>query len=203
MTADALHTQRSWCRSVRAQGGDYVLIAKKNQRGLREDLALLFGGEWPRWLEQRTGATLDKGHGRIEVRQLRASTELNEYLAERWFELAQVFELEREIVRNGKVTREVVYGITSLPAGGAPPRRLLALVRQHWHLENRVHWRRDVTLGEDGCQVKQSAAAQVLAAVNNSVLMLMDSLGVENVKAQMREFAAHPLTSVALLLNAL
>lgn len=203
MTADALHTQRNWCRSVRAQGGDYVLIAKKNQRGLREDLALLFGGVWPRWLEQRTGATLDKGHGRIEVRQLRASTELNELLAERWTDLAQVFELEREIVRNGKVTREVVYGITSLPAGVAPPSQLLALVRRHWHLENRVHWRRDVTLGEDGCQVKQSTAAQVLAAVNNGVLMLMDHLGVENMKAQMREFAAHPLTAVALLLNAL
>jgi predicted transposase YbfD/YdcC len=203
VTADALHTQRNWCRSVRAQGGDYVLIAKKNQRGLREDLALLFGGEWPRWLEQRTGATLDKGHGRIEVRQLRASTELNEYLAERWTDLAQVFELEREIVRNGKVTREVVYGITSLPAVAASPSCLLALVRRHWHLENRVHWRRDVTLGEDGCQVKQSTAAQALAAVNNGVLMLMDKLGVENVKAQMREFAAHPLTAVALLLNAL
>lgn len=51
--------------------------------------------------------------------------------------------------------------------------------------------------------MKQSAAAQVLAAVNNGVLMVMDSLGVENVKAQMREFAAHPLTAVALLFSAL
>jgi predicted transposase YbfD/YdcC len=203
VTADALHTQRTWCRSVRAQGGDYVLIAKKNQRGLREDVALLFGGVWPSWLEQRTGATLDKGHGRIEVRQLRASTELNEYLAEQWSGLAQVFELEREIVRNGKVTYEKVYGITSLPAEAADARCLLTLVREHWHLENRVHWRRDVTLGEDGCQVKQSRAAQALAAVNNGVLMLMDRLGVENVKAQMREFAAHPLTAVALLFNPL
>lgn len=203
VTADALHTQRQWCRAVRAQGGDYVLIAKKNQRGLREDLALLFGGEWPRWLEQRTGATVDKGHGRIEVRQLRASGELNEYLADRWAALAQVFELEREIVRNGKRTHEVAYGITSLPAEVATPRHLLALVRGHWQLENRVHWRRDVTLGEDGCQVKQRDAAQVLAAVNNGVLALMDHLGVENVKTQMREFAAHPLTAVALLLTAL
>lgn len=203
VTADALHTQRNWCRTVRAQGGDYVLIAKKNQRGLRDDLALLFGGVWPRWLEQRTGATIDKGHGRIEVRQLRASTELNEYLADRWSDLAQVFELEREIVRNGKLTHEVVYGITSVPAVAAEPGRLLDLVRQHWHLENRVHWRRDVTLGEDGCQVKQRRAAQALAAVNNGVLMLMDHLRVENVKAKMREFAARPLTAVALLLNAL
>jgi predicted transposase YbfD/YdcC len=77
------------------------------------------------------------------------------------------------------------------------------LVRAHWELENRVHWRRDVTLGEDACQVKQGKAAQVLAALNNGVLMLMDHLGVENVKAQMRKFAAQPLTAVALLLGAL
>jgi hypothetical protein len=124
-------------------------------------------------------------------------------LAEQWSGLAQVFELEREIVRTGKVTYEKVYGITSLPAEAADARCLLTLVREHWHLENRVHWRRDVTLGEDGCQVKQSRAAQALAAVNNGVLMLMDRLGVENVKAQMREFAAHPLTAVALLFNPL
>ena len=77
------------------------------------------------------------------------------------------------------------------------------MVRAHWELENRVHWRRDVTLGEDACQVQQSKAAQVLAALNNGVLMLMDHLGVENVKAQMRKFAAQPLTAVALLFGAL
>ncbi len=203
VTADALHTQRNWCRTVRAPGGDYVLIAKKNQRGLREDLAILFGGEWPTWLEQRTVTTVDKGHGRLEVRQLRASTELNEYLAATWADVAQVFEIERDIVRNGKPTHEVVYGITSLPAQAADPGAVLGLVRHHWHLENRVHWRRDVTLGEDGCQVKQGKAAQVLAALNNGVLMLMDHLGVENVKAQMREFAAHPLAAVTLLLSEL
>lgn len=85
----------------------------------------------------------------------------------------------------------------------ADPERVLTLVRRHWHLENRVHWRRDVTLGEDGCQVKQGKAAQVLASLNNGVLMLMDRLGVENVAAQMREFAAQPLAAVALLFGAL
>jgi predicted transposase YbfD/YdcC len=203
VTADALHTQRNGCRTVCGQGGDYVLIAKQNQRGLREDLALLFGGEWPAWLEQRTATTVDKGHGRLEVRQLRTSTELNEYLAASWADVAQVFAIERDVVRNGKPTQEVVYGITSIPAEEAGPSEVLTFVRRHGELENRVHWRRDVTLGEDGCQVKQGKAAQVLAALNNGVLMLMDHLGVENVAAQMREFAAQPLAAVALLLGAL
>jgi predicted transposase YbfD/YdcC len=202
LTADALHTQRNWCRTVRAQGGDYVLIAKKNQRGLRTDIALLFEGVWPTWLEQRRARTVEKGHGRLEVRQLRASTELNEYLAQAWVDVAQVFEVEREVMRNGKPTHEVVYGLTSLPAEVTAPDHLLRLVRAHWQLENRVHWRRDVTLGEDGCQVKQAQAAQVLAALNNVVLTLMDRLGVSNMAAQMREFAARPLDALALLTDA-
>ncbi len=203
VTADALHTQRKWCRNVRAQGGDYVLIVKKNQRGLLQDLALLFEGAWPAWLEQRSVTTLNTGHGRIELRQLRASTELNAYLAAQWQDVAQVFQIEREILRQGKVTHEVVYGLTSIPAEAGAPERVLGLVRAHWHLENRVHWRRDVTLGEDGCQVKQGQAAQVLATLNNVVLMLMDHLGVENVVAQMREFAARPMAALALVLGRL
>ena len=203
VTADALHTQRAWCRTVRAQGGDYVLIVKKNQRGLLADLGLLFAGEWPQWLKQSSTTTTNKGHGRREVRKIHTSAEMNEYLAAQWEDLAQVFQIEREIVRNGKTSYEVVYGITSVPGEVADAEAVLTLVRAHWHLENRVHWRRDVTLGEDSCQVKQGKAAQVLASLNNGVLMLMDHLGVENVKAQMREFAAQPLAAVALLLGTL
>ena len=203
LTADALHTQRAWCRTVRAQGGDYVLIVKKNQRGLLGDVGLLFGGEWPTWLEKHSAETTEKGHGRREIRKLHTSVEMNEYLGAQWEDLAQVFQIEREIVRNAKVSREVVYGITSVPAEEAGAEEVLRLVRRHWHLENRVHWRRDVTLGEDGCQVKQGRAAQVLASLNNAVLMLMDKLDVSNMAAQMREFAAHPQPAAALLLSAL
>ncbi len=203
VTADALHTQRAWCRTVREHGGDYVLIVKKNQRTVLGDLAVLFGGEWPTWLGRQTKTTANKGHGRREVRTVHTSAEMNEYLAGQWQDVAQVFQIEREVVRTGKTSHEVVYGITSVPEEVAGAGEVLSLVRGHWQLENRVHWRRAVTLGEDGCQVKQGKAAQVLAALNNGVLMLMDHLGVENVKAQMREFAAQPLAAVALLLRAL
>ena len=80
---------------------------------------------------------------------------------------------------------------------------LVRVVRQHWTIENQTHYVRDVTMGEDGCQVKRGKAAQVLASLNNGVLMLMDHLGVENVKAQMREFAAQPLAAVPLLFGTL
>jgi predicted transposase YbfD/YdcC len=201
ITADALHTQRDWCAQIIAQRGDYVLIVKENQRGLLQELAFLFDGPWPAWLEQRTVTTVNKGHGRLEVRQLRASTEMQEVLGEQWVGLAQVFQLERARVYRGKRTHEVVYGISSLPAGDASAERLLSLVRAHWHLENRVHWRKDVTLGEDANQVRHGRTPQVLAALNNAVLALMDKLKVRNVPMQMRTFAAHPAMALALLMS--
>jgi hypothetical protein len=75
-------------------------------------------------------------------------------------------------------------------------------VRAHWHLENRVHWRRDVTLGEDASQVRRGQAPQVMAALNNVVLSLMDRHRVRNVPAQMRAFAANPVAALALLVGA-
>lgn len=201
LTADALHTQRDWCAQIIAQRGDYVLIVKENQRGLLQEIAFLFDGPWPAWLEQRSVRTLDKGHGRIEVRQLRASSELQELVADRWAGAVQVFQLERERSCRGKRTYEVVYGISSLPVAQASAARLLSLVRAHWHLENRVHWRKDVTLEEDASQVKAGHAAQVVAALNNVVLALMDQLKVRNVPAQMRAFAANPVPALALLMG--
>ena len=68
---------------------------------------------------------------------------------------------------------------------------MLALVREHWAIENRLHWRRDVTLGEDACQTRTGASPSLLAQLNSTVLSLMDRLGVHNVARQMRSFDAH------------
>jgi len=70
-------------------------------------------------------------------------------------------------------------------------------------IENRLHWRRDVTLREDHCQVHKGQAPRVLAVLNTFLLALMDFLGVSNVPQQMRCFEAHPLLAVRLLLASL
>ncbi|MCB0099249.1 MAG: hypothetical protein KDE46_26130, partial [Caldilineaceae bacterium] len=92
------------------------------------------------------------------------------------------------------------YGLTSLTAQEAPPQQLLALVRQHWHIENRTHWRRDVTLGEDACRVNVGQVPQVLAALNNCVLAIVDFLQYPNLAAATRFFSARPQTALDLLL---
>ena len=69
--------------------------------------------------------------------------------------------------------------------------------------QNRLHYRRDVTLREDDCQVRKGEAPRVLAVLNSCLLALLDFLGVSNVPSQMRTFDAHPLQAVRLLLGSL
>ena len=100
-----------------------------------------------------------------------------------------------------KVTVEVVYGITSLPRDEADAEQLLALTRGHWGIENRLHYVRDETLGEDRCRVRKGAAAEVLAVLRNVVVHLREGVKAPSKAAATRRFAGHPAEAVTLLQN--
>lgn len=199
VTADALHTQTVVCRTIRRRGGEYVLIAKRNQRALHEDIGFLFSQPPDYWFPQAEATCVDSGHGRLEVRTLRTSRELNAYLGDRWPDVQQVFCLQRTITRRGTKTIEVVYGLTSLSPQMASPAQLMALLRAHWQVENRNHWRRDATLGEDRTQTASKPAALTVAALNNTILALLDRHGFANLRSAMRIFAAYPERALALI----
>lgn len=201
VSADAMHTQRFFCAMLRRFQSHYLLIAKKNQPQMYEDLQLFFEDPQADRSGWQSAKSCDKGHGRLEIREITTSSELNSFFERDWQDIAQVFRLQRTVTRKGKTSQEVVYGLTSLPAKRADPARLLHLNRAHWQIENRLHWRRDVTLGEDHCQVRKGQAPQVLAALNNAVLALADALHISNLAAQMRVFNAHPERALALLLG--
>lgn len=202
VSADALHTQPRWCRTILQHHGDYLVIAKRNQSELRQAIALLFSQPpRPFLFPEVTAHSVDKQHGRLEVRHLRTSAELGTYLAPHWPSVAQVFQVERTVTRQGRTTHELAYGMTSLTTTRLPPDDLLALIRSHWHIENRSHWRRDVTLGEDACRVTLGQTPQVLATLNNTVLALVDHLRLPNLAAAIRQFAAQPAKAIALLLS--
>ena len=199
ITADALHTQTVVCREIRRGGGDYLLIAKRNQRALYEDIRFCFSQPADYWFPERQAQSVEKGHGRHEVRSIRVSSELNQYLGDRWPDVRQVFQIERRIQRRGKPAYEVVCGLTSLPHEVASAEQLLHWVRQHWQIENRNHWRRDATLGEDRTKTGSKQAALVIAALNNAILALLDRAGVHNLRSAMRTFAAYPDQALALI----
>ena len=118
-----------------------------------------------------------------------------------WPGLAQVFELGRHVIlqKTGEERAEVVYGVTSLNPERATPGRVLDLVRGHWHVENKLHWVRDVTFDEDRSQVRCGSIPQVMAAFRNTVIGLMHWTEETNIAAACRRFAAQPWSALALL----
>ena len=196
VTGDALYAQRDLSRDVVAAGGDYLWMLKGNQPATLAAVELLFaeppfGEAFP---EARQASS--RG-GRKEQRWLRTATALTDYLD--WPGLQQVCCLERTRTEGGRTTVETAYAITSLPPERATPERLLALWRGHWGIENRLHWVRDVTLGEDRCRVRSGAAPQVLAALRNLVSGLLRLAGHSNMAAALRHYGWKAGNAVQLL----
>lgn len=99
--------------------------------------------------------------------------------------MKQGFELMRERTIGGVTTRETVYGISSLSVEQADAGRLLFLTRGHWGIENGLHYKRDVTLGEDASRIRREAAPQVMAALRNGIVHLLDNT-TDSLAAAMR-----------------
>src|SRR5437879_3884106 len=86
----------------------------------------------------------------------------------------------KQVIFVEETSQQVVYGFSNLTPAEASPQAIATFLRNHWAIENRLHWRRDVTLHEDQSQVRSVGKPQGLAALNNIVLSLMDWLGVRN-----------------------
>ena len=100
--------------------------------------------------------------------------------------------MERTRRHKGKETVERAYAITSLTPERADAARLLGIWRGRWGIENRLHWVRDMVLGEDWSQVRTGSAPQLLAALRNSVIGLLRLSGVKNISAALRHYGWKP-----------
>lgn len=204
---DALHTQRQISIQIGKAGGNYLWTVKGNQPQLLQDLQDWFDPNVPMLpgmgcppKDFQSATRLSKGHGRLETRTLTASSQLNDFL--NWPFLQQVFQLQRTITisKTGKTRQETIYGITSLSAEQASPAQLLVMLRSYWHIENSLHYPRDVTLHEDQTRFKKHSAAHNMAIINNLVLSLIAKSDFPFVPTARRFFAAHPAHALALLL---
>ena len=189
VTGDALYCQRGLCRRIVEAGGAYLFVVGENQPRLYEDSRLLFAWPAPDEAPFVTAVEHRKHGDRVETRRLWASDALVGYSD--WPGLGQVCKIERTVQRRGERTREVAYAVTSLgPATTAD--ELLRVWRGHWAIENRLHYVRDVTFGEDASQVRSGAAPDVLAALRNVVIGLLRRAGHTNIAAGLRQMAWQP-----------
>jgi hypothetical protein len=151
-------------------------------------------------------------HGRKETRTLWAlwSPALNGYVGSAgtaeatWPHVGQVLRVQRIVdcwdvaSRSWQRTVEVAYAISSLPPQRADAATLLRYWRAHWQIENGLHWVRDVTFGEDACQVFTGRVAEALTILRNAALPLLCTLRRSSVAAAMRQMALRPETAIAL-----
>jgi hypothetical protein len=125
----------------------------------------------------------------VEIRTVQTTTRLNDYLD--WPDVGQVCRLERVVKRGGQETREVEYGITSAGPEWADAEAVLSWWRGHWGIENRVHWVRDVTMGEDASRIRTGSGPEVMAGLRNAAISQLRLSGVTNIAEALRENLYH------------
>jgi predicted transposase YbfD/YdcC len=175
VTIDAIGCQKEIAEKIIGQGADYVLALKANQGRVYADAQTLFeDAEAIDFEGCDYHKTVDKGHGRIEIREC-WTTAHPEYLAalykpEQWAGLQTVVMVRAERRTAEKTETETRYYISSLPGDA---KRNLTAVRDHWHIENRVHWILDVTFREDDCRLRKGNGAQNFALLRHIALTLL------------------------------
>jgi hypothetical protein len=145
--------------------------------------------------------TVEKGHGRIEIRRIAVRTRLPSRLDEKWPGLTAICRIERRREMKTYCTQQVIYAITSLPAARLDPAVLLQLARDHWQIENSLFHVRDVTFGEDACRVRSGSAPRALADIRNAVLTLIRRTGQKPRPAR-EAFAERKWSAIRLVMNA-
>ena len=175
ITVDAIHCQTDTARTIIEKKADYVLPVKENQPRLLESLQLLFDDpEEMRWVACDYHRTVDKGHGRIEIRECWTTSD-PEYLRHidtlaEWKGLRSITMVQAERRLGEETTTTRRYFISSLESDA---KQLLHAVRTHWGIENKVHWVLDIAFGEDDCRIRKGNGAENFAVLRHIALNLL------------------------------
>ena len=142
---------------------------------------------------------VETAHGFTTTRTLRSSTLLTPEI--QWPGLAQVYEyhIKRQHTQTGEITHYKQFGITSLLPEKATAEDLLKLRREHWSIENKLHWVRDVIFDEDASQARTGNIPHVMAALRNAAISVLRFTGRTKISQTLREFADRPKLAVNLI----
>jgi predicted transposase YbfD/YdcC len=174
VTIDAMGCQKAIAKDIVAQGGDYVLALKGNQSLLAQAVEELFidadAVDYAGWTMD-SHETIDRGHGRVETRRYFTLTAVDKIpQAADWEKLNMVGMVQSERQVNGKSTLENRFYIGSI---GADAQRFAWAVRNHWGIENGLHWRLDIAFREDESRIRDRQAANNLAVMRHIALNLL------------------------------
>lgn len=182
LTADALHCQREHAAWLHARGGHYLFTVKANQPTLRRALAAL------PWAQVSGSRRRQAGHGRAESRSVKVLDLDGDPAAALFPHAARAIKVvrRRREQRTGRTSVEIVYAVTSLTYRQADPGLLAGWIQGHWGIENRVHYVRDVTQGEDASRIRTGTGPEVMAILRNTALNLHRLEGHTNIASAQR-----------------
>lgn len=177
VTIDAIGCQKKIARKIRKRGADYILALKENQEELYFDVTGIFeGAEEIDYLQVTYdyAKTVDKKHGRIERRECWVITD-EEWLAlirqkSKWDGLSAIIKVSRTRKENGETSQEDKFYIASHATSA---HKLLAGIRGHWGIENKLHWVLDVVFREDYSRVRCGNSAENFAVIRHIALNLL------------------------------
>jgi predicted transposase YbfD/YdcC len=169
VTTDALNCQRAIAQQIVDQGGDYALALKGNQATLHADVSAYLDD--PASNATTAKPTVDADHGRIETRTATVSTDIG-WLQEDhcWPGLAAIGKVVRIRETAAKTTTETAYYLLSTACS---PERLNEVVRSHWGVENKLHWRLDVVMNEDQDRTRLGNGPHNLAVLRHLAINIM------------------------------
>ena len=177
VTIDAIGCQTDIAEQIVGQGADYLLAVKANQGKLYEDIELFFHlaaeNNFAK-VDYTYARTVNKGHGRIEVRECWAISgeESLQFLRgyEAWPQLETIVRIDSERHIGNKVSKQSRYFISNLANDAA---HLLQVKRSHWAIENELHWVLDIAFREDDSRVRKRHGAQNLATLRHMAVNLL------------------------------
>ncbi|WP_155334408.1 ISAs1 family transposase, partial [Acrocarpospora corrugata] len=175
VSADMMHCQREHARYLHHREAFYVFPVGGNQQGLFDQLNAL------PWSEVPIGwTTYDRGHGRTEIRTIQTMPAPS---GTRFPHVKQVYLVERKVYDLSwkPLSAVAVLGVTNLTAHRAGPRRLAEFVRGEWSIENKDHYVRDVTFGEDRCKIRTASAPSILAIMRSYAIGALRLLNFSNI----------------------
>ena len=190
VTIDAMGCQRDIARRIVDREGHYVLALKANQSALHDDVQTFMDDRIARGRTTQGDycETIEKGHGRIEIRKCWTCWQID-WLRRRhdWAGLTSMAVVESTRTADGKTCTKRRYFISS--HSGRQAQKLAALIRNHWRVENQLHWTLDVSFNEDQCRVRIENAAENLARLRRVSLILLKrdttcKLGIRSKRAK-------------------
>jgi predicted transposase YbfD/YdcC len=173
VTTDALNCQRAIAQQIVERKGDYALALKGNQGTLHDDVRLLLDD--PESKTSTSAPAVHGDHGRVETRTATVCTDIGWLQKQHtWPGLAAIGKVERIRETTEKKTSETAYYLLST---ALTPERLNQVVRQHWSVENCLHWRLDVVMNEDQDRTRLGNGPHNLAVLRHMALNAMQKEG--------------------------